>query len=417
VALSYPYLPSQYHLLIITSGFKSMTRKWNYIYCLLLLGLAVGCKKPYNPEVISSDNHYLVVEGVINSGGDSTFIKLSQTVKLSEQTSSQPVQGAQVTVEGEHNDVHKLLPVSAGVYATAPLNLVNNQKYKLHIIVNGKEYASDFVEAKTTPAIDNVGYQIKTNGLQINVDTHDASDNTRYYRWDYVETYEFQSDFESYYKSNGDTVLDRDMVNDNIYTCWHTNVSSTINIGSSVKLAQDVIADAPISFIPAPSEKLVNKYSILVKQYALTKDAYQFWENLKKNTEQLGSIFDAQPSLLNGNIHCITNPAEPVVGYVSVSTVTNKRIFISHGDLPDRLAAAPNYGCQLDTFLFVRHRERAIIYEEDVFFNYHKSGAILAIPVQPVFNTIHALIGHLGATPQCVDCTLRGTNKQPSFWK
>ena len=68
-------------------------------------------------------------------------------------------------------------------------------------------------------------------------------------------------------------------------------------------------------------------YSINVKQYALSHEAYLFFEKIKKNTEQLGSIFDPQPSELQGNIHCITNPAETVVGYVDISEEKVQRNF------------------------------------------------------------------------------------------
>ena len=46
--------------------------------------------------------------------------------------------------------------------------------------------------------------------------------------------------------------------------------------------------------------------------YALTRDQFNYWANLKKTTEYLGTIFDAQPSQLNNNIHCLSNPSEPV---------------------------------------------------------------------------------------------------------
>ena len=388
-------------------------------YSIVLIAMTIGCKKPYNPTVISAANSYLVVEGVINSGADSTIIKLSKTVKLSESTTLNTESGATVTIEGEQNGAYTLQQIGSGIYAAAPLNLTANQKYRIHIkTAENKEYLSDFVEAKITPSIDNIDFQVKSNGLQINVNAHDATNNTRYYRWDYVETYDYYSDYNSGYKSNGDTVLLRDMVNDNIYHCWHTNASSSISIGSSIKLAQDVIAEAPVSFIAAPSEKLTQKYSILVKQYALTKEAYQFWENLKKNTEQLGSIFDAQPSQLVGNIHCVTNPAELVIGYISASTVTSKRVFISKAALPANLYASPNFGCKLDTFLFVHVIGPYLtVNDEDQFFNYNKSKAILAIPVQAIYSMRGDIIGHQGAKPICVDCTLRGTNKKPSFWE
>ncbi len=37
-------------------------------------------------------------------------------------------------------------------------------------------------------------------------------------------------------------------------------------------------------------------------------DAYNFWTNLKRNTEQLGSLFDLQPFTELGNITCVNDP-------------------------------------------------------------------------------------------------------------
>ena len=83
-----------------------MTRLRN-ICCVLLLTL-VCCKKPYNPPASSTPDSYLVVEGFINSGNDSTVIKISKTVRLTNKTAVNPVLGATVTVEGEHDVVYNL---------------------------------------------------------------------------------------------------------------------------------------------------------------------------------------------------------------------------------------------------------------------------------------------------------------------
>src|SRR6202035_1342987 len=104
--------------------------------------------------------------------------------------------------------------------------------------------------------------------------------------------------------------------------------------------------DMPVEFIEAGSEKLSVEYSILVDQYALTQGAYQFLQEMKMNAEETGSIFDPQPSELNGNIHCLTNPAEEVIGYLSISSVQSSRIFISNSDLPSWDYRSP---CTLDT--------------------------------------------------------------------
>jgi hypothetical protein len=66
-----------------------------------------------------------------------------------------------------------------------------------------------------------------------------------------------------------------------------------------------------------------------VFQYGLTKEAYDYLGKMKKNTEQIGSIFDPQPSYLTGDIQCISDPSEKVIGFISFGVIREKRVFIS----------------------------------------------------------------------------------------
>ena len=82
------------------------------------------------------------------------------------------------------------------------------------------------------------------------------------------------------------------------------------------------------------SQPLSVEYSILVNQYALTDSGYNFLAMMQQNTQSLGSIFDILPSEITGNIHSLSNPTEPVIGYISASTLQQERIFISREQLP-----------------------------------------------------------------------------------
>jgi hypothetical protein len=73
----------------------------------------------------------------------------------------------------------------------------------------------------------------------------------------------------------------------------------------------------------------------------VTKDALDYLQQLKRNTEQQGSIFDTQPSALTGNLHSLNDPTELVMGYLRVQNVSEKRIFIKHADLPSWFMRKP----------------------------------------------------------------------------
>jgi len=382
-------------------------KRFNYIFAFILAAFA--CKKPYDPPVTTSDSNYLVVEGAINPGADSTIITLSHTVNISSKITLNPVTGAMVAVVSDQNTTYPLAEAANGNYVSAGLRLDNSHQYRLTIKTSeGKEYQSDLQPVLITPPIDSVGFNIISSsaktGIQVYVNTHDATNTTKYYRWDYNEEWLFYTKYTSNYISTGTAMVPR-QPNQDVTYCYTGGPSSDIVLGSSAKLSQNVIYQNPIVFIPSVSEKIEDKYSILVRQYALTPEAYNFYINLKKNTEQLGSIFDAQPSTEPGNIHCTTNPAEAVIGYIGVSTITEKRIFIGKDQLPQWVPDYP-YECSVDT----THSNRSV-FVQDLIDNptiyYALKG--LGPPLNPPPYTF--------TSRECADCTIRGTLARPFYWK
>jgi hypothetical protein len=390
---------------------KKMRTFSKYIFFVVaFICLIWACKKPYSPNIVNSPNSYLVVEGVINSGNDSTIIKLSKTVNISGNVNSALVNGATVTVETEGGASYNLLPVGSGYYVTTGLNLDVTKKYRLHIgTADSKEYASDYVPVKSTPPVDSIGFVIKNNQVQLYVNAHDVTNNTRYYRWSYDETWRFHAKYESIFDADHvlQTIIPRKQ---SVYYCFAGDKSSTIVLGSSAKLTQDVVFQAPLTTIPAASEKIELRYSILLKQYALTKDAYQFWENLKKNTEQLGSIFDAQPSQLIGNIHNLKDASEPVIGYISVTNIQTKRIFIDNADLPHTWITAYPYDCGPPDSAFYSDPHRM---GENTVKDFIINGGTNAVAEITSKNSV---VGYTYSSVQCTDCTIRGRVQVPSFW-
>jgi len=294
--------------------------------------LLYSCREAYTPPQITANNNYLVVEGLINTGTDSTIFKLSRTVRLNAKTTTQNETHAIVTVESDAGASYPLKEIKPGTYASAALGLSSTAKYRLRIIANTNThttYLSDFVPVKNSPPIDSLGYSLQPDGLQIYANAHDANNNTRYYRWEYKETWNYVALYDSHWMVVNYHIVPR-MPAQSTYSCWQNVNSTDIVLASSAKLTQDVMYQAPITLVPSVSAKLSVKYSILVKQYALTEDAFNFWQLLKKNTEQLGGIFDAQPSSITGNIHNIADYAEPVLGYISAGSVQQKRIFVDN---------------------------------------------------------------------------------------
>lgn len=377
------------------------------IYCCLLL-LAMGCKENFDPPYTAPTNGYLVVDGVINSGAGSTTIRLTRSVSLADSASLKNETGAQVSVEGEDNSSFILAEVAAGTYSINQLSLSNAVKYRLHIVTNdSRQYFSDYRSVIRTPAIDNIRWE-QPSDLQLFVNTHDPLNNTWYYQWEFTETWEFHVAFMpqvKYIKNASGIPYTVDYifpltqgVDDTKYTCWQSESSRTLLIGSSAKLSKDSI-DLPIQLIPNASWKLSVLYSILVKQHAVSKVGYDFLLRMKKNTESTGTLFDAQPSELNGNIHSLSDPNEVVIGYIEVADVVEKRIFIKQGDLK-------NWG----------YREYCVETEVPNVPDSVQAFSSLSPTIVNKYDNSGGILTYNVAQASCVDCTLRGSNVKPSFW-
>ena len=99
-------------------------------------------------------------------------------------------------------------------------------------------------------------------------------------------------------------------------------------MATTSQLSSDIVNKYKVTEIATGSEKLSAVYSILVRQYAIEVNAFDFWKNLKINTEQLGTLFDLQPFTELGNIHCTNHPEVKCIGFISFTTLQEKRIFI-----------------------------------------------------------------------------------------
>ena len=375
-------------------------RSMKKLFVFSLLILATACREKYVPQYKEQVTGFLVVEGFINSGTGPTSITLSRSTKLSDSTSIVKETKAVVSVEGKTNNISfPLTETTTGLYTSAQLTLIPGEEYRLRIITSkGIQYASDYSAYRRTVDIDSVSWREENGGVQMYANAHDAQNNTKYYMYKFDETWEYHSDFTSAIKfaTNTYTIIPRP-IDDSLmfrYTCWQSFSSNKILTTSTEKLSQDVVSMFPLTFIEPNSWKLSVLYSINLKQYAMSLASYRFYEQLKKNTQQLGSIFDAQPSDVIGNIHNLDNSStETVIGFVEVMEEKQKRLFISRSQL-----RAWTYltGCEL----YQVKNPDSLRYQGD------------AIPIGPTSSPQYINF----APKACVDCTTRGVNKKPVFW-
>ncbi|MCE6988364.1 DUF4249 domain-containing protein [Dyadobacter sp. CY323] len=363
-----------------------------------LLVFLYSCIEPFSPPEVNSDQNYLVVDGFLNVGNDTTRIALRRTQNVNDVATPNVESGAALTVESESGERFAFQELARGQYILPPQQYNRGDKYRLRIKTNaGKEYLSEYVVVSSTPPIDSVTarYDSFLDAMVFYVNTHDPANKTQFYRWKFEETWEYRSAFYSSLE-----VIDKKIVmrEKDINLCWGKGLSGGILLGSTVKLTSDIIKDLPIYRVPVSTNKLFIKYSILVKQYGLSREAFEYWTDLAKTTQGTGSLFDPQPSQVTGNIRSTSDSEDLVFGFFSAVTEETQRLTIT-----PRLGTYPQ--CMApDTF--------------DVVCNPMS-------PRQCALETTSLLISYgglrsefiTGSPSSCTDCrTQGGTTVRPDFW-
>jgi hypothetical protein len=367
----------------------------SYIILLSILLSFTSCITQFIP-VIEEDKELLVVQGFITDQNETDTIKLSRSLPLGLKKDARPVKGCFVTISDDKGTTVSLSEISAGTYITPEsFRAIVGNTYTLHInanqAFNNYNYESAPMKMKAVPPIDSIyyektviekadGYFKGVDGCQIYLDTHDPLNNCRFYRWDFSETWVLRLLFP--------------VVN---MTCWISDKSNSINIKSTIAFDEDRVAKHPVNYITNVTDRLQRKYSINVNQYSLNQDEYQYWEKIQNISDQVGGLYDLIPSSVQGNMSCIEDPGQKVLGYFSVSAKSSKRIFIkdSFEGIIDRYN-----NCVLDTIPYI-------------------DPPGLGVTVWIINDSRFALPPFRVLTDKkgCADCTVRGTNIKPSYWQ
>ncbi|PZX49180.1 DUF4249 domain-containing protein [Algoriphagus chordae] len=375
------------------------------LLCVILLN---GCREPFNPDIDPTDLSVLVVEGYLDTQGIPSELKLSYTRNIQPDDSFSPTYPeADVYLRSEAGAEYPLTNKGLGIFEFA-YDIPEDENYRLYISTNeGKSYTSDLIKPILTPDIIEVGFEKNELGAEVYLTTK-GDENADDFLWTYEETYAFRPKISSSYRYDeelDDVVIRKEDERTNL--CYRGGVSPDLILETSSRFENQYVFRQSITQILQDEERLSVRYSILISQKALDKEASEFWEILRKNTNDLGSIFSPLPSNIRGNIRSDQDSSEPVIGHVSLGTVKQKRLFIDVREVIPWRAQEPDYfDCFIDqdTVLIDRYRQA------------FGTGSFVPV-VSIVLEGAYDPIGYRGALRRCTDCTLRGTNIKPDFWE
>jgi hypothetical protein len=167
------------------------------------------------------------------------------------------------------------------------------------------------------------------SGIRFYIDFTYDDEAYKYIRWDVTETYEFHNPAMEGFILDVDFKLKELPDTANYRVCYITNELTDIHSMSLGILDFGQYIKKPFSFVPniQQEQKLLHKYSLLVRQYSMGEAAFNYWNELKKTSQEQGFLFDRQPALLKSNIRNAAEPEEVVLGFFSMSGLVEKRGF------------------------------------------------------------------------------------------
>ncbi len=308
-----------------------------FLFITGIIFTLASCVEPYWPEMKSESLQTLVVNAYITDNPVFQYVRLSHPSSLGDQQFD-PVNNAAVTVRDDLGNNIPFIFQDEGLYVPQNFTGIPGRSYKLIIELNdGEIYESDFQVLNAVKHFDSLYYtidEIPTNdpainieGAQFKINYMTGKDSDQYYLFHLEETYEYKPDLLLVYKDVGDgpeEVLPNDRPP---ARCWKTNRLKQFFVVKT--LAGNAHEQSyPLNFVPFNTRQFSVRYSLLITQVAVSEEVYNLYSEYKQQNNS-GSLYAIQPYSIKGNIHCITNSAEQVLGSVVVGGIYLQRNFFN----------------------------------------------------------------------------------------
>jgi hypothetical protein len=380
-----------------------------HIVLILPVLIATSCIEEYWPKIDPKYVNAIVVDGGISNLPGPYEIRLSLTSEIYN-NQLKPLSGCKVIIEESSGSNEELIENGDGIYRTSADGIqgVCGERYRIKILTpDGNQYISDFEVMPLPTPIDSIYYELEyqphpffnrpMTGYRFFIDTHISETDTNYYLWNLECTYKFNSNYRIKYYFDGQ--MHPFSPSDSLYTCFKTNNIKEIFLFNTVNLEVPIVQKYPLHYVTTETKELSIRYSLLVKQFSLSKSTYKYWNKVKDLIDDQGDIYFKQPFQIQGNVYNSENKDELVLGNFRVAGLSEKRIFV---DRPTGVEWYYADSCNLYPI------EMNLLY--------------INISKWPLYFPA----GESGYAPAwvdyqwCVDCTAKGLNgylEEPEFWE
>ncbi|WP_299535303.1 DUF4249 domain-containing protein [Ulvibacterium sp.] len=387
------------------------------IFTLFGVCIILGsCTEPFSPEIPPSDS-LLVVDATLTNELKNHKVFLSRTTQGDEEPTVES--NATVRIVDDNQQQYPYTETEPGTYVSDVMfSAEPDRSYRLRITTaSGREYASSpaILPPLTAEMTDVYAERTTTDsgldGMGIFVNSFDANGNSIYYKYEYEETYKIIAPRwvpHGLVIANEDPLVITDFQRDGQKTCFATEKSNTLILNNTSGVGEDRITGFNVRFINRDNYIISHRYSLLVKQFVLSRQAFEFYETLQDFSGVESLFSDSQPGFIVGNIFPQDDGNDQVVGIFEVSSVSEQRVFFNYSDFfPDEDLPPFVDECPPSVTFAPEDEELALLIRGNLisFNNFNER------PPPPGQ-------GRYFVQPRvCGDCTALGTETIPDFWE
>lgn len=288
---------------------------------LVCVFVVIACVEPYSIDFKQTFN-ILLVEAELTDSDEPQRIHISNSQYIFQSLSKKPVRGLFVEIEINGKLKLQLHEASDGAYVF-PENFKPKigDTFRLFFQkTDGRKYESGLEKLSASPNIDKVyntfertggnafGKIVPSHNIYVDFKDTDASNNFYSWTWTLWEKQNicFSNDFYDLYCEKA---------------CYEILKNEKIEILDDRFYNGKSIVGRVVANIPYYQN---SGALLLLKQNAITVEAYKFYKQLQDLTQNNGTLADTPPPIIGGNIKCVSDESEIVVGMFMVKGVTSK---------------------------------------------------------------------------------------------
>ena len=372
---------------------------------LLIAVVLVGCIKEIYPDLNPDDTRKIVVSGQLTDLAGYQYVSVSYSSDVFK-PSEAPIKDCIVKLEDSNGLEYDYTQYHDGEYRIWIDSAALDYSAKYRIVVTTPDnqiVKSEWENFNSCPKIDKVYYETeesqgqyfmdKKQGLRFYMDFVGAETDSRYYKIDLVETFEYHTEYPLEWWFDG-TVHHEVPPDYSKSICYNIIPIREIYVLTTDNLQKNEYKRFKLNYVTNEAQRLSHTYSLLFRQLAIDFKAYNYWNQMKINMSQEGGLYTNQPIPIKGNMINTTDTTKDVLGYFVVAKADEYRIFV-----PPTGFEVSDYYC---TKFQLRYGIRFI--SSDKYPVYLESNGNSYKNVQ--------------LSAECVDCTTVGNGKttKPVYW-